>query len=188
MKCIQKHNNNNKCIAYIILGGIMFKSLGSQIFFKNSILLEILERTLKWSKVTFIMLETISVSNKCYSFELSINQRILKCRMVSTNFFLFLILKIMFLENEIDKLEWFLKDHVTLQTGVMMLKNEFCHQRNKLHFNSFFIQFLFLTVLLFYSNITVFFLKNKCSFSEHETYLKNKQKIFWIYITIIVKY
>ncbi len=67
---------------------------------------------------------------------------------------------------------------MTLQTGVMMLKNEFCHQRNKLHFNSFFIQFLFLTVLLFYSNITVFFLKNKCSFSEHETYLKNNKKYF----------
>jgi len=31
-------------------------------------------------------------------------------------------------------LQWFLKDHVTLKTGVMMLKIQFCQHRNKLHF------------------------------------------------------
>ncbi len=31
-------------------------------------------------------------------------------------------------------LEWFLKDHVTLMTEVMMLKIQICHHRNKLHF------------------------------------------------------
>ncbi len=30
--------------------------------------------------------------------------------------------------------EWFLKDHATLKTGVMILKIKLCHHRNKLHF------------------------------------------------------
>ncbi len=33
---------------------------------------------------------------------------------------------IMFLEQQISILEWFLKDHVTLKTGVMMLKIQLC--------------------------------------------------------------
>ncbi len=32
----------------------------------------------------------------------------------------------MFLEQQISILEWFLKDHVTLKTGVMMLKIQLC--------------------------------------------------------------
>ncbi len=32
----------------------------------------------------------------------------------------------MFLEHQISILEWFLKDHVTLKTGVMMLKIQLC--------------------------------------------------------------
>ena len=36
--------------------------------------------------------------------------------------------------REIIILEWFLKDHVTLKTGVMMLKIQLYHHRNKLHF------------------------------------------------------
>ncbi len=32
----------------------------------------------------------------------------------------------MFLEQQIGVLEWFLKDHVTLKTGVMMLKIQLC--------------------------------------------------------------
>ncbi len=32
----------------------------------------------------------------------------------------------MFLEQLISRLEWFLKDHVTLKTGVMMLKIQLC--------------------------------------------------------------
>ncbi len=31
-------------------------------------------------------------------------------------------------------LEWFMKDHVTQKTVVMMLKIQLCHHRNKLHF------------------------------------------------------
>jgi len=33
----------------------------------------------------------------------------------------------MFLEQQINILEEFLKDHVTLKTGVMMLKIQLCH-------------------------------------------------------------
>ncbi len=36
----------------------------------------------------------------------------------------------MFLEQQISILEWFLKDHVTLKTGVMLLKNQFLLDRN----------------------------------------------------------
>ncbi len=42
--------------------------------------------------------------------------------------------KKMFLKQQISILEWFLKDHVTLKTGVMMLKIQLYNQRNKLHF------------------------------------------------------
>jgi len=40
----------------------------------------------------------------------------------------------MFLERQISILEWFLKDHVTLKTGVVMLEIQIqlCHHRNKL--------------------------------------------------------
>ncbi len=37
-----------------------------------------------------------------------------------------------FLEHKNSILKWFLKDYVTL-TGVMMLKIQLCHHRNKLH-------------------------------------------------------
>jgi len=36
-------------------------------------------------------------------------------------------------EHQISVLEWFLRDHVTLKTGVMMLKIQLCHHRNKQH-------------------------------------------------------
>jgi len=38
------------------------------------------------------------------------------------------------LKQQIIILEWFLKDHVTLKTGVMMLKIHLCHHRYRLHF------------------------------------------------------
>jgi len=39
----------------------------------------------------------------------------------------------MCLELQISILDLFLKDHVTLKTGVMMLKIQRCHHRNKLY-------------------------------------------------------
>ncbi len=43
----------------------------------------------------------------------------------------------MFLEHQISIFEWFLKDHVTLKTGVMKLKNCFDH-RKKLQFKIYY--------------------------------------------------
>ncbi len=37
-------------------------------------------------------------------------------------------------ELQIIILKWFLKDHVTLKTGVMMLKNQLWHHREKIAF------------------------------------------------------
>ncbi len=87
-------------------------------------------------------------------------------------------------------MEWFLKDHVTLKTGVMMLKMCSCHHRNKLHFtifncsnvsqcNNIFLLFL----LYFWSNSTLvsrigFFYKHldpklsNCSVWFHKGWVK----------------
>jgi len=59
---------------------------------------------------TFIMLQKVSMSNKCCSFELSVHQRILE-KYQGFNRILIIIL------------EWFLKDHLTLKTGVMMMNS-----------------------------------------------------------------
>jgi len=40
----------------------------------------------------------------------------------------------MFCKYQISNLERFLKDHVTLKNGVMMLKIQLCHHMNKLNF------------------------------------------------------
>jgi len=74
---------------------------------------------INWSKVTvytFLMLQKLSLSYKCCSFELCIHQIILKRTFFST------LIIVMFLEHQIIILEWFLKDHVTMKPGVMMLK------------------------------------------------------------------
>ncbi len=46
----------------------------------------------------------------------------------------------MFLEEQISILEWFMKDHVTLKTGEMMLKIHHISQEKKyiLKYNSYF--------------------------------------------------
>jgi len=64
---------------------------------------------LKETVKTFIMSQNISISNKHCTFKLCIHQRILKKQK-------------MFLEQQIIIFKWFLNDHVTLKTGVMMLK------------------------------------------------------------------
>jgi len=65
------------------------------------------------------MLHKISISNKCCSFELC-----------SSNNLLQYVAQEMFLEQQISILEWVLKDHVALKTGVMMLKIQHWHHRN----------------------------------------------------------
>ncbi len=42
--------------------------------------------------------------------------------------------KKVFLEHQISILKLFLKDHLTLKTGVMTDENSVCHQKNKLIF------------------------------------------------------
>ncbi len=62
-------------------------------------------------------------------------QRSLCLRKTSTNQNSLLILgnsQEMFSEQQISISEWFLKNHVTLKTEVMMLKIQLCHYRNKL--------------------------------------------------------
>jgi len=51
----------------------------------------------------------------------------------------------MYLEDQISILEWFLKDHVTLKSGVMMQKIQVCphriwNQRSYLKYDSLFDQ------------------------------------------------
>ncbi len=46
----------------------------------------------------------------------------------------FITYKKMFLEYQISILEWFLKNRVTLKTGVMAAEHSAGHHRNKLHF------------------------------------------------------
>ncbi len=110
---------------HLIYGCIyIHKSLGSVRFLFvlkeiNSLILQVFWT---WSKVpvkTFII-------HKCCSFELSIHQRILKkCRTISAN-----ILSSTTVFN-IDNnkkcflwiLEWFLKDYMTLKTGVIAAEN-----------------------------------------------------------------
>ncbi len=107
-------------------------------FWKSILLISI--NALNWSKVTikmFIMLQLIFISNKCCSFELSIHQRILKKKNLS-QVPAQLVSKLM---KIIRNASWAVnqhiimisEDHVTLKTGVMMLKIQL-HHRNKLHF------------------------------------------------------
>jgi len=74
------------------------------------------------------MLQKISISNKYCVFEFSINE-IIACIMVSTKksnstkVFINDTIIIMFLEHQTSQhVRMSLKDHVTLKTGVMMLK------------------------------------------------------------------
>ncbi len=73
----------------------------------------------------------------CFSFcSFSVRQRIRKKLSVTdstkklSSTTAFKINKTCFLSS---KSAWFLKDHVTLKIGVMMLKTQFCHLTNKLH-------------------------------------------------------
>jgi len=59
-----------------------------------------------------------------------------------------------------------MKDHVTLKTGVMMLKIHICHHRNKLHFKmysnrkqilSYISQYYFFSVYLIKCILRLFF-------------------------------
>ncbi len=105
---------------------LLFKSLVfAHFFFKQRTLL-FTKDALHWSKSimkTFIVLQTISISNKCSSFRLYIIKNIKQHNCFQHWF-----------KKTETLLEWFLKDHVTLKTGVMVLKIQLYHHRNKLDF------------------------------------------------------
>ncbi len=65
----------------------------------------------------------------------------------------------MFLEQQISILEWFLKDHVTLKTGVMMLKIQFCFTRINYILKYIQTENSFQIVIIFHNitELTVFF-------------------------------
>ncbi len=60
----------------------------------------------------------------------------------------------MLLEDQISILEWFLKDHVTLKTGVMMLKIQLRNHRNKVHFKISLSIHIYLSIYLSIINRT----------------------------------
>ncbi len=80
----------------------------------------------------------------------------------------------MFLEQQISMFEWFLKDHVTLKTGVMMLKIQLCITGincilKYIQISSYY-KFLYFAILLS-------FWSNKCSLGEHKKLLLKTQII-----------
>ncbi len=116
--------------AFVTLYTIPFRSLESafSFFFGGGgggvwkLILLLSKDALSWSKVmikTFIMLQKISISDKCCSSELSIHQwnlkkiNLLRCFQHNNNN------NKSFFEQQIRIFEWFQKDHVT---AVMMLK------------------------------------------------------------------
>jgi len=65
-----------------------------------------------------ILMIKISIYNKCCSFEVNNPEK-------KNNHTLHKTVNV--LEQQIIQLEWFLKDHVTLKTGVMMLSIQLCN-------------------------------------------------------------
>ncbi len=106
----------------------------------KKLILLFIKDALKWEKVTvktFIMLQKISISNKCCSFELSIHLWILKklnvsrfpqkycaAQLFST---LIIIRNVSWAANQY--IIMISEDHVTLKTGVMMLKIQLWSQK-----------------------------------------------------------
>ncbi len=77
------------------------------------------------------MLQNISILNKYCCFEISILQTILK-KSITVWKNASMYKKSMFLEHQISILEWFLKDHVTVRTGVMDDENSALSSQEKI--------------------------------------------------------
>ncbi len=116
------------------------------------------------------LLFNISISNKCCSFGLSIQQKILKQmhqhpqKIWSSRTVFFCmdnkirIRNVSWAANQHSR--WYLKDHVTLKTGVMMLKIQRCIIEIKYILK-------YIIVVIFYN----FSILNKCSFGVTEILL-----------------
>ncbi len=75
----------------------------------------------------FLHLRIKCISNKCCYFELLYSSNNTKnVYSIDKHIRLHIFFNKIFLEQQISTLEWFLKDHVTLKTGVMMLKIQLC--------------------------------------------------------------
>ncbi len=66
----------------------------------------------------------------------------------------------MFIKQQISILEWFLKDHVTLKTGVMMLKIQLCitgmnYILKYIKIESCYYRFLLIHIFLFFTSIFI---------------------------------
>ncbi len=127
---------------------------------RKKLILLFIKEALNWSKVTaktFIMLEKISISNKCCSFELSwkcnlspFPQKYWAANLISA---LIIIRNVSWAANQ--HIRMISEDHVTLKTGVMMLKIQMhITEINDILTDSYRI-FLFWIVIIFH-NITVF--------------------------------
>jgi len=143
-----------------------------QIFFLKHTYIFIQQWCLNWPKGTvksFTALQKIYNSNKCCSLKLL---------------------------NQISILKWFLKDHATLKTGVMMLKIQLFHYKNKLQMKIYSNRKqIFLIVILF----LLYFWPNKCTLGEHKRLLAGLELlntihyllkmslfvVFWIFIVHI---
>ncbi len=140
---------------------------------------------MRWSKVTiktFIMLQKISISNKCCAFELSIHQK--SYIMVSTKIWsstaVFNIdknLKCFLSSNQ--HIIMISEDHVTLKPGVIMLKIQLCIVGINYSLTYIYIKTSILnfkkcfTILLFYCIV----LSNKCSLGGHKWLLLKTFKL-----------
>ncbi len=101
--------------------------------------------TVKSNSKDIIMLQFQFQIYAVSSFKLTIQQSVLeKIKIIvftkilsRTQLFsiLVMIINVSWIPKSI--LKWFLRDHVTLKTGVMMLKTQLCHHRNELYFKMF---------------------------------------------------
>ncbi len=76
--------------------------------------------------IIIIYCSIIIIKKDCFHSSKNTKKRKLKKTWSSTTVFNIHDKKEMFLEQQISILEWFLKDHVTLKTEVMMLKIQLC--------------------------------------------------------------
>ncbi len=67
----------------------------------------------------------------------------------------------MCLEYQISILEWFLKDHVTLKTWVIMLKIQLCHHRNNYILNILLFSIVITFIHIF--RIRISFIRQVCA-------------------------
>ncbi len=118
----------------------------------------------------FVMLQNISILNKCCSFELSINLWILKNKMYHSFYknikcfqkWIIIIIVSWAVNQHIIMIS---EDHVRLKTGA---ENTAAHHRNQLQFNTYSHKKQLLWISIIYQML-LYFGSNKCSLAEQKT-------------------